>query len=141
MIPSATTYCQLLASRAAGISKKKCRLYKGWLECYPFETRGSTVHIIAGAPRSDMAHGEPPSSTTGTMAVRIDPPLHLFGFHYDHISPNFVSGHIEVTDQCCQVTNPSRKNGVFSAVSRYKVVKQLHFHGSRSRCFTAACRR
>ncbi|KAL2327592.1 hypothetical protein Fmac_021019 [Flemingia macrophylla] len=35
-------------------------------------------------------------------SANLDAPLHLIGFEYEHLSPQKVSGHLLVTEKCCQ---------------------------------------
>lgn len=42
-----------------------------------------------------------PSSVDKTEAL--DPILHAFGFKIEEVSPRKVSGHLRVTEKCCQV--------------------------------------
>ncbi|KAL8167434.1 hypothetical protein V2J09_008933 [Rumex salicifolius] len=43
-----------------------------------------------------------PPPTPPTKEAKLDAPLALLGFQYEEITPQMVSGHLPVTDKCCQ---------------------------------------
>ncbi|PKA45593.1 hypothetical protein AXF42_Ash010932 [Apostasia shenzhenica] len=43
-----------------------------------------------------------PPPSIAPLTAEIDPPLHVFGFQIDVLSPSEVAGHLRVTDICCQ---------------------------------------
>ncbi|KAL3819806.1 hypothetical protein ACJIZ3_005711 [Penstemon smallii] len=49
-----------------------------------------------------MDTGGPPPPPPTPKTKELDVPLHTFGFEYDDISPQRVSGHFLVTSNCCQ---------------------------------------
>jgi len=47
------------------------------------------------------------SSSAKPKAADLDLPLHTFGFEFQDVSSDKVSGHLQVTEKCCQVrSNP-----------------------------------
>lgn len=51
----------------------------------------------------------PPGSSSSAIILKeeeeeiLDNPLHVFGFKYEDVSGQKVSGHLKITPQCCQV--------------------------------------
>ena len=44
------------------------------------------------------------NKSSSSLTVAIDAPLHAMGFHFEHVSPQKVTGRLHLTQICWQVT-------------------------------------